>query len=145
MTAYTPVFRVQLVKEASVPHRPKLESSEKAREVATSFLADSAQESFCVLPLDTKNRVIGIVEVTRGTLNSSLVHPREVFAPCIVANACGVIIVHNNPSGDLTPSREDWAVFDRLRHSGEILGISVVDSLIVGEGTAISMMEQGRP
>ena len=91
--------------------------------------------------LDTKNGVIGTCSVTTGTLDASLVHPREFFRPAIIHNAASIMMAHNHPSGDCTPSKEDWTVYKRLKAAGEILGIDVIDSIIVGESTAISMRE----
>ena len=145
MPCYTPVYRCSLVREGSVATEPKLTSTLKAREACNVFLADSPCEQVLCVMLDTKHRVIGLVAVTVGTLDASLVHPREFFRPAIIANASAIIMAHNHPSGELTPSREDWAVYDRLRSVRDILGINVLDSIIVdGLGNALSMQENGR-
>ena len=145
MPCYTPVYRCSLVREGSVPTAPQLASTLKAREACNVFLADSPCEQVLCVMLDTKHRVIGLVPVTVGTLDASLVHPREFFRPAIIANASAIIMAHNHPSAELTPSREDWAVYDRLRSVGDILGINVLDSIIVdGLGNALSMQENGR-
>jgi DNA repair protein RadC len=89
-------------------------------------------EKFLIVTLDTKLKAIGLHVITSGTLDASLVHPREVFAPAILASASSIILVHNHPSGDLVPSRQDNEVTDRLRKVGELLGIQVVDHIIVG-------------
>ncbi len=85
-----------------------------------------------MLLLDSRHRLIGEVEVSRGSLNQSLVHPREVFAPALRESAAAILVVHNHPSGDPQPSREDHEVTQRLVRAGEILGIRVVDHLVIG-------------
>lgn len=98
-----------------------------------------------VLLLNTKHRVIGLHEVGRGTLDTCLVHPREVFKSAIVGNAAGLIFAHNHPSGDPTPSPDDLALCTRLRRSAEILGIDLLGFVIVGDGGRYySFMETGR-
>ena len=96
-----------------------------------------------IATLDTKNQVTGIVEITRGTLDASLVHPREVFAPAIAAAASSIILAHNHPSGDATPSLEDRQVTHRLIECGKMLGIDVLDHIIVGDhtGKAVSVRD----
>jgi DNA repair protein RadC len=91
------------------------------------------QEEFVLVTLDTKYRPIRIVRITRGTLDASLVHPREVFRPAILDAAAAVLLVHNHPSGDPTPSKEDIAVTDRLTEAGNIIGVRVLDHLVIGE------------
>jgi DNA repair protein RadC len=102
------------------------------------------REVFYVLLLDGKNRVRGEVRVSEGSLTAALVHPREVFAPAIRDAAAAVILVHNHPSGDPTPSAEDRAITERLRQVGELVGIRVLDHVVVGQGRWASMAEDGR-
>lgn len=92
------------------------------------------REHFCALYLDGKNRPLGIHLVSLGTLNTSLVHPREVFAPAIACCAASVIIAHNHPSGDVAPSSQDCEVTRRLIKAAEILGINLLDHIIIGKG-----------
>jgi DNA repair protein RadC len=144
MPCYTPVYRCALVREGSVATQPQLTSTVKARAVCNEFLADSPCEQFVAVLLDTKHRVIGLCPITVGVLDASLVHPREVFRPAIVHNASAVILAHNHPSGDLTPSREDCAVMEQLDKVADIVGIKVLDFIIVdGQGNAASMREEG--
>jgi len=100
------------------------------------------REYFCTISLNTKNRVLGIDNVSIGSLNSSLVHPREVFKNPIRRSAAAIILVHNHPSGDPEPSREDIQVTRRLVEAGQLLGIEVLDHLIIGDGSFISLKEQ---
>ena len=105
--------------------------------------SDARQEEFHVVTLDTQNRVIDTHPVTVGTLDTSLVHPREVFRPAIKDAAASVILVHNHPSGDATPSKEDFAVTRRLESAGELLGIKVLDHIVLGSSSATSIRESG--
>jgi DNA repair protein RadC len=101
------------------------------------------QEYFKTLLLNTKNGIIACEEVSRGSLNSSIVHPREVFATAIRRSAAAVILIHNHPSGDPTPSQEDINVTRRLVEVGRLVGIDVLDHLIIGDGVWCSMKERG--
>ncbi|RMH19699.1 MAG: hypothetical protein D6701_04630, partial [Gemmatimonadetes bacterium] len=97
-------------------------------------LAHLDQEEFHALLLDTQHRVLREVRVTRGILDASLIHPREVFREAIVEGAAALILVHNHPSGDPQPSAEDRAVTRQLRSAGETLGIPVLDHVVVAAG-----------
>ncbi len=111
-------------------------------ERAFSRLAtDAVQEEFHIVTLDTKHKPIQTHRITVGTLDASLVHPREVFRPAIRDSASAVLLVHNHPSGDPTPSREDHQVTERLTESGKILGINVLDHIIVARERCLSIRE----
>lgn len=99
------------------------------------------QEEFWVVTLDTKNVPIDCHQITVGTLRNSLVHPREVFRPAIRDAANSIIVVHNHPSGDPTPSDQDISVTERLEQTAEIVGIPVIDHIVVGADKAISIQE----
>ncbi len=143
MPAYVPVYRCSLVRDGSVPVEPKLDSTTKACAACNSLLGDSPCEQLVVVLLDTKHRVIGVCPVTVGTLDASLVHPREVFRPAVIHNASAVIIAHNHPSGDLTPSREDFTAMRRLDEAADIMGIRVLDFIVVdGLGRSASLREE---
>ena len=101
--------------------------------------SDQKQEEFHIVTLDTKNQVIDSHQITVGTLDASLVHPREVFRAAIRDAAASIILVHNHPSGDPTPSKADIQVTDRLSESGKLLGIDVLDHIVLGKGSAISI------
>ncbi|WP_066638386.1 RadC family protein [Desulfolucanica intricata] len=101
------------------------------------------REHFCVVLLNTKNQVLYQETVSIGTLNSSAVHPREVFKNAIKRNAACIILVHNHPSGDPTPSREDIEVTKRLKEAGKIVGIEVLDHLVIGNGRFVSLKMKG--
>lgn len=101
------------------------------------------KEHFVCLFLNTKNGIIGKETLSIGTLNASLVHPREVFREAIRYNSASIICVHNHPSGDPTPSPEDISITKRLREAGSLIGIEILDHLIIGDGKFISLKEQG--
>lgn len=135
-----PRYNVQLVRNGSERYQIEKTGSIRGSEVAKQVVKDivrSAMENspcelFAVITLDTRYVPIGFVLVTKGTLDASLVHPREVFAPAIAQNAAAIILVHNHPTGVLTPSGEDRAITLRLKQCGQLLGITVLDHIIVG-------------
>jgi len=100
---------------------------------------DTKQEEFHIVTLDTKNQVIDTHQITVGTLDASLVHPREVFRAAIKDAASSILLVHNHPSGDPTPSKEDHAVTNRLSECGKTLGIDVLDHIIIGHPRSVSI------
>ncbi len=102
---------------------------------------DGCQEEFHIVTVDTKLQPIARHQITVGTLDASLVHPREVFRPAIRDSAASVLLVHNHPSGDPTPSSEDRAVTDRLKRAGDIIGIKVLDHVVVGKHRAVSLAD----
>jgi len=106
-------------------------------------LRDRRQEEFWVLYLDSQNRVLSERRITVGLLNSSLVHPREVFAPAIARAAASLILAHNHPSGDPDPSPEDLDVTVQMVESGRLLGIPVRDHIVLGDTTFVSLLERG--
>lgn len=101
------------------------------------------QESFWVIGLDVRGRPLGTFEVARGTLSACLVHPREVFAPMMALRAASVVLVHNHPSGDPKPSREDVELTHRMRRAGELVGFPVLDHVIIAPGRVRSMLDAG--
>lgn len=100
-------------------------------------------ELFKVILLDGKNRIIRDATISKGSLTASIVHPREAFNPAIRDSAGAVVFIHNHPSGDSTPSREDHQLTKRLVACGELLGIKVLDHLVVGDGRYYSFADQG--
>ena len=136
--AYASLKRISLVHEGSIQSRPALTSTADAKRFFANYWKECPahdQEAFVVACLDTKNRVQCVVVVTVGTLDASLIHPREVFKPAIIEGSSAVILSHNHPSGDTTPSKEDHAVTNRLTEAGELQGIAVLDHIIHGDGT----------
>jgi len=116
---------------------PPIREPESVYRILSPLTRNLQQEIFWVLLLDTKNKLIGQpVETTRGLLDTSPVHPREVFSKAVRYSAASVILAHNHPSGDPTPSKEDIDITRRLIEAARILGIRVVDHLIVGKPTS---------
>ena len=107
------------------------------------FLMQETKEHFATLHLDGKNKVVCMDLVSIGSLNQSIVHPREVYKTACLSNASSLILIHQHPSGDATPSQEDIAITRRLREAGELMGIKILDHVIVGEGEYVSFVERG--
>jgi DNA repair protein RadC len=120
-----------------------VERAADAAPTLLSLLQDEAAEVFIILCLSTKRRVIGFHRVSRGTLDSTPVHPREVFKVALLANAGAIILAHNHPSGDPTPSRDDVQLTRRIVHAGKIIGIDVIDHIVVGDGRWTSLHDLG--
>lgn len=140
-------YRLELVKESSKIYEvaSKISSPSDVRDYIEEVfkLSNQAEEVMVMLVLDIKNHVIGAFEVSRGSLDASIVHPREVFKRALLLNGASIIVAHNHPSGDPTPSREDVDVTNRLVEGGNILGIGVLDHLIIGDnGSYISFREK---
>jgi DNA repair protein RadC len=116
-----------------------------ARTVHAHFLGRLPQlerEVFHALLLDGRNRLRAEVRVSEGTLTTALVHPREVFAPAIRLGAAALVLAHNHPSGDPTPSSEDVVLTERLRQAGELIGIRVLDHVVIGQAGYVSLAER---
>lgn len=114
--------------------RAPVRSPRDVFQLMVPYAAREVGESFWILPLDSQHRVSAPTVITRGILNASLVHPREVFLAAICARAAAVVLVHNHPSGDPTPSADDRAVTDQMVAAGRLLDIPVHDHVIVGHG-----------
>lgn len=127
----------------SIPNRPTIRSPQDVAGLMMEDLRYHSQEHFVCLYLNTKNQVIGKETVFIGSLNSSIVHPREVYKEAIRRSSASVICLHNHPSGDPTPSREDIEVTRRLLDAGKIIGIDLLDHLIIGDGRFYSLKEKG--
>lgn len=133
-----PVYQCQIVRQSTVSYdgRRALKNTQTAceviKELVEPLLANSPNEQFLIITADTKLKPIGVHPITAGTLDASLIHPREVFRAAFLANASSIFAVHNHPSGDLTPSNQDVQVTGRLAESASILGISFIDHIIVG-------------
>ncbi len=108
-----------------------------------ALLRDALAEQFHTVLLDSRHRVIRHVLTSQGTLTASLVHPREVFRPALRESAAALVLVHNHPSGDPSPSHEDREITQRLARAGALLGIPVLDHVIVADGGFVSLREQG--
>lgn len=134
---------LKLVREKKTEYLSTVHSPIDAVIILQPMLEDCDREKFIALLLDTKNHVVAANTVSIGTVNASLVHPREIFKVALLCNASAVILAHNHPSGNPTPSHEDIDITNRLKKAGEILGIEVLDHIIIGDNTWTSFKEKG--
>ncbi len=123
--------------------RPQITSPADAAALLLYEMSSLEQEHLRLILLDARNRVMDIVDVYKGSVNSSQVHIGELFKHAIRRNAVGIILVHNHPSGDPTPSPEDIAVTRQTIQAGRLLSIDVLDHLIIGQGRWVSLKERG--
>ena len=128
------VVNIRLVKEPSLHSERSIQSVDDAVEVMAEELSHYDREVFCILNLKSDGSVINMNVVSQGTLNATLVSPREVFKSSILSNAAAIIALHNHPSGNTTPSNEDYDTTKRLSECGEILDIAMIDHISVGSG-----------
>jgi len=131
------IYKCQLVREAYASYRyGHVKSTHEAKrivlEVTKELLENAPQEHFLVLTCDTKLKPIALHIITVGTLDASLVHPREIFRVAFLDNASSILLIHNHPSGEVTPSSQDHEVTERTKKAGELLGVQVLDHIIVG-------------
>jgi len=127
---------------AETSPEPVLDAPQKVAD-RFAWMRTKRQEHFAALYLNARRQVIREETVFIGTLSASLVHPREVFAPALEARAAAVVVAHNHPSGDPSPSQEDREATKRLRRAGELLGVELLDHLVLGERGFYSFLEQG--
>ena len=139
------IVSIKMVKEKSISYENrKISSPDDAQYLCRRFLDELDREQLIVVSLDTKNQPTSINVASIGSLNSSIVHPREVFKVAILSNANAIIIAHNHPSGDPAPSNEDINITQRLKEAGKLIGIDLIDHIIIGdEKRYISFKEKG--
>ncbi len=123
--------------------QPTISRPDDVYAILGASLRDEKQEHVVVLLLNTKNRLIGQVDVTKGTLDTSLLHPREVFREAIRQSASSIILVHNHPSGDPTPSSDDIIMTRRIHEAGQVVGIELLDHVVLGDRRWVSLKAQG--
>lgn len=123
--------------------KPVFSSSHAIHAYFSPRFKNFKKELFMAVLLDAKNRFLRECRISEGTLTGSLVHPREAFREAIRESAASIVFVHNHPSGDPAPSRDDIAVTGRLKSAGEIIGIQVIDHIIIGDGRYVSLRERG--
>lgn len=123
--------------------KKQIKSPEIAAEIAQHYIGDEDREVFLVMCLDTKNKINAIHRAHVGSINASVIHPREIFKCALLNNSFSLLCFHNHPSGDPTPSPEDIEVTKRLKESGLILGIEVLDHIIIGKHKFVSLREKG--
>ncbi|WP_188455457.1 RadC family protein [Virgibacillus oceani] len=138
------IVTVKLVKESSLLYKKRsVGSPEDGYDLVKQFLEDKDREHFIVTTLDTKNQPVSINICHIGSLNASLVSPREIMKTAILSSAASIIVAHNHPSGDVQESREDIEVTERLVEAGKLMGIELLDHLIIGDGKYTSLKEKG--
>ncbi|NRD77323.1 DNA repair protein RadC [Bacillus sp. BRMEA1] len=138
------IVSLKLVRESSTLYKGRrVTSPEDAYKLVREFLVDSDRERFVVVCLDTKNQPTAINICHVGSVNASIVHPREVMKAATISNSSSILVAHNHPSQDPTPSREDCEVTKRLVDAGKIIGIEVLDHLIVCDEKFVSLKEKG--
>lgn len=136
------IVSIKMIKESSIKYENrKINNPWDGFKLLRDMLEDCDRENMVVVCLNTKNEPINIAVVSVGTLNSSLVHPREIFKTAILSNSNKILIAHNHPSGKVEPSNEDDKITKRLKEAGELLGIEVLDHLIIGDGLYFSYKE----
>lgn len=134
----------QIICEAEEGVNYMIKGPQDGADIASRFIGRDDREVFFVMCLNTKNHVVAVYRCHIGSLNAFIVHPREVFKSAILNNAASVIVAHQHPSGDITPSMEDINVTKRLAEDGKLLGIEVLDHLVVNnEGKFTSLKEKG--
>ena len=141
-----PRYTIELVKESELLYADMGKAS-GPRELVTLFnkifrMDVQAEEVFCIICFDTKNRPIASFEVSRGGLASAIVHPREVFKRALLANSASIAVGHNHPSGETDPSKEDIQLVKRLQEAGHLLGVPLLDSIIIGDNAYYSWKEE---
>lgn len=143
LNGWTDIVSVRLVRERSERLGRVRGPKDAALHLARLIPQNATQEHFGALYLDTQNRPCAAAIITVGLLNSSLVHPREVFLRAILCNAASLIVGHNHPSGDPEPSPEDVEVTRQLAEAGKLIGIPLRDHVILGEPGFVSLLERG--
>jgi len=138
------IVSIKMVKEKNLEYsNNKISSPKDCANILKKFIGDYDREALVVMALDTKNKINSITVASLGSLNSSIVHPREIFKTAILSNASSIIIGHNHPSGNDLPSKEDISVTLRIKESGKILGIDLLDHIIIGDDNYTSLKEKG--
>lgn len=139
------VVKVQVVREKIMYYEgnKRICTPKDAADLLREYIGAVDREHFVVMMLSTKNTVNAIETASIGNLDGALVHPREVFKSAIVRNAASILVGHNHPSGDPTPSKEDLMITHRLVEVGKLIGIEILDHVILGDERFISIKEQG--
>ena len=142
---FIPRFDVRLVRDGRVATLEPtiIRRPEDTLPVLEAELSELGYEKFIALALNTKNHVTAVLPVSSGSLNASIVHPRELFQRAILANCASLILAHNHPSGDPAPSPEDLALTRKLIDAGQLLDIPVLDHIVLGYGRYVSFKERG--
>ena len=139
-----PVFSREVIREGMPAYLAtnRFTSPQQLYEMFKELVVET-KEHFLALHLDGKNRIVCLDRVSVGSLNQSVVHVREVMKSALLSSAAAIILIHNHPSGDPSPSTEDMTITRRLKEAGELLGIPVLDHIIIGDGEYVSFAERG--
>ena len=140
-----PVYEVLTVNDAAAEYFEPLEAIYSSSHAVRlfDFLGRETREHFWAVHLDSKNKLLCLDPISTGSLNASIVHPREVFKSCLLSSAAAMLLVHNHPSGDPAPSNEDHEITARLKEASELLGIRLLDHVIIGTGRHYSFADSG--
>ena len=143
--AYVQRYDIRLVRDGrlTLEDTPIIRRPEDTLPILAAELSELAYERFIALALSTKNHVIAVLPVSNGSLNASIVHPRELFQRAILSNCASLILAHNHPSGDPNPSPEDIQLTRKLIDAGVLLDIPVLDHIVLGYGRYFSFKERG--
>ena len=143
---YFKKYKLTIVKESSSKYEinNKISSPKDIVNVLTHVLKiqEEAEEIFVLITLDTKNKITGIFEVSRGSIDSSIVHPREVLKRALLNNSANIVVAHNHPSEDPTPSKNDINITLRLKEASDLIGINLLDHVIIGGSRYCSLHEE---
>lgn len=138
-------YKLKMVKEKSGVYEVSntISNPQNAYNIMTKIvkIQEECEEVLYVITLNVKNNVTGLFEVSRGSLNSSIVHPREILKRAILNNAAAIVLCHNHPSGNPEPSREDIAITSRVKECGNIIGIDLLDHIIIGDENYVSLKD----
>lgn len=134
------IVSLKMVRESSVYYDARrINSPNDLYDLLAEFLVDSDKEKLMVVCLNTKNEPVNITTVSIGTLKESLAVPREILKTAILSNSAKIMLAHNHPSGDTTPSKEDWRTTERLAQAGKIVGVELLDHIIIGGSSYTSL------
>ena len=140
-------YKLELIKEESHKYEVDTRISKPQDLVDVLNLVcrinNNTEEVMLLLTLNTKNVITGWFEVSRGSIDASIVHPREIFKRALTNNATNIVVAHNHPSGDPNPSKEDINITNRLKECGKLLGINLIDHIIIGDEKYVSLKEKG--
>ncbi len=138
-----PVYETLTVNDQNAQYQDAHLSSSRDVIRLFDFLSRETKEHFWAVHLDSKNRMLCLDQISTGSLNASIVHPREVYKSALLSSAAALLLVHNHPSGDPTPSNEDREITMRLKEVSELLGIRLLDHVVIGNGRHYSFADSG--
>ncbi len=142
---YIPLVRLEMVQDRKIPYNAdKLDCPEKVAELAMKIIGTADREYVLVISVNSKCLPVALEITSIGSVNAAFMEPREIFKHAIISNAVGILLVHNHPSGDCEPSKEDKDVTQRIRKAGELLGIQVYDHVIIGNEKYYSFRERNQ-